>query len=65
MSLPQSVARREWPGTNEPDFEADNNAQLRRIATSLEKLAKVLDEFAGVFVNARFSGNGNDRWRRR
>jgi hypothetical protein len=47
--------------------ESGNEQQQRtdeRIADALEKIARVLDEFAGVYLNARFHGKGTDRWSR-
>ena len=43
----------------------DDRGDLRRIAAALEHIAKLLDEFAGVFINARFQGRGSDRWAKR
>ncbi|HZO57056.1 MAG TPA: hypothetical protein VFB63_30380 [Bryobacteraceae bacterium] len=43
----------------------DRDRHLDRIATSLERLVKLFDEFAGALLNARFTGKGSDRWARR
>jgi len=45
---------------NSPTLEA-----LKAIHRELVALRKVLDEFANVFLNARFYGTGTDRWSRR
>lgn len=53
----------ENPKAPEPEPTA---AQLRKIAASLERLERRFDEFARVYLNARFPyGKPEDRWRRR
>jgi hypothetical protein len=50
-----------------PDWRNEDQQQRtnERIATALEKIARILDDFAHVYLNARFSGKGSDRWSRR
>lgn len=39
--------------------------ELRAIREILAALFQLVDEFAGVYLNARFCGRGTDRWSRR
>lgn len=50
-----------------PDPPNDNRAleELRAIRRELAALRKLVDTFAGVFLNAKFPfGKPTDRWRR-
>lgn len=57
-----SVAPNHWPPGERLD---DRDEHLARIAAALERLCRILDEFAGAYLNARFRGKGSDRWAKR
>jgi hypothetical protein len=58
----KTIARTErWAQPATPEDQ-----QLARIEASLKRLERLFDEFAGVFLNAKFPyGKPTDRWARR
>jgi hypothetical protein len=57
-----SVAHHKCPPGERID---DRDENLARIAAALEKLVRIVDSGIGAYLNARFSGKGDDRWARR
>ena len=58
---------RQGPGGGQrpPAYPEQVVAELRAIRIQQEELHRLLDEFAGSYLNARFPhGNATDRWRR-
>jgi hypothetical protein len=50
---------------DEPDRD-ETAEELRRIGMELAAIRKILDHFAGVYLNAKFPfGKATDRWFRR
>ena len=45
-----------------PNDNASTIQELKAIRLELAALRRMLDEFFGVLLNARFSGEGTDRW---
>jgi hypothetical protein len=63
MRIAQQFRQQQHEPTNYPLELAD---ELRRIRLAIERLDQHFDEFAGVFLNAKFPyGKPTDRWARR
>jgi hypothetical protein len=53
-------------GQRPPTFQDELLTEVRAIRSQQEKLTRLLSEFAGSFLNARFPyGKPADRWPRR
>ena len=61
----QIVAPRQWTKQTDTTAESPAVTELREMNARLARIERLFDDFARVFLNARFTGQGTDRWARR